>query len=142
MLKITLLLIYITVGLITAHFAKKSGRNRYIWFFIGIIFGIWGLIVMFFLNIKKVKKAQKELRKPVIIEDPRHWYYLDEDQKRYGPISLNKLKNLWEENTVFSNTYVWNKDFKNWESLKNIKEFSLFNKKSPTCLSNTGNQTT
>lgn len=142
MLKTILLLIYIIIGLITAHFAKKNKRNPYIWFFIGMLFGIWGLITMFLLNLRKIKKAKKELKKPVTIEDPRYWYYLDEDKKRYGPISLNRLKGLLEENKIFSNTYVWNEDFKNWEFLKNIKEFSLLKKNLPTSFSNTGNQTT
>ena len=117
------------VGLCTAYFAKRSKRNHYIWFVSGMLFGISALLVMFFLNFLRIKKTKKELEKPVIIEDPRLWYYLDGEQKRYGPLSLNKLKNLWMDNKVFSNTHVWNESFKNWENLKNTKEFSLFPKK-------------
>lgn len=133
MLKIHLIRICVTflIGVITAVFAKRSKKNPYIWFFSGLIFGVAGLITLFFLNIyeaKKAKKTKKILKRPYVIEDSKFWYYLDDHKKRFGPISLNKLKNLWEENKIFSNTYVWNDNLTEWKILKELKEYSSFKK--------------
>lgn len=130
MLTTTTLLIYIAFGTATAYFAAKFKKNPYLWFFIGIFFGVCGLIILFFLNYKKKKSFEKksfEKNIPPLIST-KFWYYLNPENQSLGPFSINKLQNLFSEDKISKKTYVWNEDLKDWKLLKDIKEFSIFEK--------------
>ena len=130
---ITAIIIYFILGTITAYFANKYNKNPYLWFILGMLFGIWGLLFLFFLIYKlKIPKKKINIEKVNIIKDSRFWYYLDGEHKKFGPFSLNKLKNLFSNNQISSKTYVWNKDLNDWKFLKDLKEYSYFQKNKNT----------
>ena len=59
---------------------------------------------------------------PVIAPELQHltkehkmWYYLDEENKRFGPMSFHALHGAWQEGAVTRTTYVWNEDFDGWK---------------------------
>ena len=50
------LFIYFIIGIFSAYFANKEGKNPYFWFFLGVMFGVLPIIILFFLKHKKKKK--------------------------------------------------------------------------------------
>lgn len=125
-----LILTYSLIGLISAYVAKKKGRNPYLWFSLGVFFGVLALIVMYLISSKSSKKSL--IQKPAIpapILDSKLWYYLNQDEQ-VGPISLNKLSNLLKEGKINLNTYVWNEELDAWKFLNETKEYNLLIEKS------------
>ena len=129
-----LLLIYSFLGLAAAYFAKRTGRNPYIWFSIGTFFGILALITIYILNHRKNMvpvqtkpcNSQKPKEAPDLslkAKDSRFWYYLDKKHIQQGPISFTKLYSLWEEKEVSLSTYLWNEDLDDWKHLKEVDAF-------------------
>jgi hypothetical protein len=126
---------WITTGLLTAFLARRKGKNPYLWFTIGTLMGVLGLLFLFIYTHKKGKqkiyipKTKKTIKKPLSdIElffhknaiNNRLWYYLDKEHTQNGPVSLTWLNNHWQKGHINSSTYVWNEEMGNW---KRIKEF-------------------
>jgi len=44
------------------------------------------------------------------------WYY-ESNGKRHGPVGPNKIKELIENNTLNSDTLIWNKEFDGWKKI-------------------------
>ena len=127
---------FLLMGFITAYFAYKSKKNYYIWFVAGTLYGIFAILFLLFLNYrdyrknkkkktltKNVKKEEKQLNLEISLKDSKLWYYLDKENKKFGPHSLTRLERLLQEKYITENTYVWNQDLKNWKLLKNTKEY-------------------
>lgn len=51
------------------------------------------------------------------------WYYV-EGAERIGPVSFEALKELYIQEKINHETYVWKKGFANWERLKNVSELN------------------
>lgn len=118
------LLLTIAMGLLTgaacSNFAKNQGRNPRRWFFIGFLFGIFGLLAIFILP--RMKKQAPAEAAPLPAPKPAHadklWYYLDSENERFGPIKYEALQDLFKENKISSQTYVWNEGFDDWKHFK------------------------
>ncbi len=124
------------IGAVCYHYSKQRGRNPYAWLAIGILFGVFGLIALFVLpplNGKAVikKKGNQEPQAPLSevkpkleTVDPTHlsklWYYLDNSNQQFGPMSLDALSKAWHEGTVNQTTYVWNDLMENWKRLEEV----------------------
>lgn len=134
------IIIYFLIGIFTAYFAKKSNKNPYLWFFLGISFGIFAILTLVILNYNRKKEQRPKLKKELDIKmtDSRFWYYLTPKNESLGPFSLNKIKTLFLEKKISSKTYVWTEEFKNWKFLKDIKEYKKFFL--PARFSNSGNK--
>ena len=83
MLTTATIIIYFILGTISAYFAHKYNKNPYLWFFIGVFFGVFGLLILFFLNHQKKKQKfqkknlqAKDKNTKVIIQNTKFWYYL------------------------------------------------------------------
>lgn len=121
MQNLIMIFFWILLGLACSHFANKRGRNPYTWFFIGMFLGVFGLLLLFVLPIKKddvevivepIPPPPPEEKEPII---QRFWYYLDNENKQFGPMSFEALKTASTEGKVTPNTYVWNEDLENWK---------------------------
>lgn len=129
-----LVLIYLALGLVNGYYAKKLNKNPYLWFSLGVLFGIWSLITLFFLNYKsnmeKRKNIQKhllnEIIKKQILTDSKLWYYLNSENKEIGPISSTKLNTLYNSGTISKITYIWNEELEDWKFLKDTEIFNMF----------------
>lgn len=110
------------VACFSAYFAYKKGKNPYLWFFIGLLFGVFGIFAFFFASNKKpIPKVQKQ--EPIfVIQGPKDkfWYYLDADQKQQGPISHAALTTAWKQGKVSHSTYIWHEELSEWQELKNL----------------------
>ncbi len=53
-----------------------------------------------------------------------NWYYVV-GSDRVGPVSVEALKQLFLNNEITIDTYVWKKGFQNWERLKDVTELAF-----------------
>lgn len=126
------LVIAILMGSLTAYIAKGRGRSPSIWFFIGMFFGIFGLIALFFFPAIKAEEKTSIVRQvphaepsPPVVEavDPlatREWFYLDSQHKQLGPVPVGTLQELWKDKVVGEGSYVWCEGMENWKKVSDI----------------------
>lgn len=128
-LQITPLMIACTflIGIISAYISWKRGKNPYLWFAIGFMFGLVGFFAVFFLE--KNKKPAKELPKePVFtIQGPtnKFWYYLDPSHQQNGPLSKDALTAAWKEGKVNLSTFIWHEELSEWKPFKEILKLEI-----------------
>lgn len=111
------------IGALSAYLAIRQGRNPYLWFFIGIFFGLLGILVMCFAPGKQKPKQTPLPQAPLVEEiiigpSDKFWYYLDEAHEQKGPMSFSALNKTWKQGTITAQTLVWNEDFSDWTPLK------------------------
>ncbi|NGX45262.1 MAG: hypothetical protein K940chlam2_00407 [Chlamydiae bacterium] len=115
---------WLLFGSLTAYLAQRRGKNPYLWFFIGMLLGIMGLLILIFMPKLRLKKAQKDPIPTVDVtpEPPKEklWYYLDSDNKQFGPMAFEELMRAYHEATVGTETYVWNEDLEDWKHFKDF----------------------
>ncbi|CAJ0944421.1 unnamed protein product, partial [Mesorhabditis belari] len=56
-------------------------------------------------------------------EGPAEWYYQVKKDDRHGPFSFPKMKELFEEKTIFEKTWIWAAGMENWEPLSKVPQF-------------------
>lgn len=120
-LTLEVLLIGALIGALTAYLAKGRGRDPFIWFFIGMLFGIFGLIALYI-----VPSHAAEEEPPPEVEvypdtayDQHDWFYLDKERKSQGPFSFQDFK---EEYNKENFTLIWNETFTEWKKLSDLPE--------------------
>jgi len=138
------LFLQISFGVICAFIAQKRARNPLVWFLGGLFFSFLALIALFILppvdsnkenNIEVVENL-KEIQELESIEDNdeempsersnKLWYYLDENNKQSGPMTLQALINEWKDEKLKENTLVWNEEMSDWKPLKETSDFKFF----------------
>lgn len=115
--------LWLIQGSIAAYYAKRKGRNPYLWFAIGCFFGIFGILAVFFLkNPKKAGAPAKTVPEPAVRKTLPHriWYYLDQNTQQIGPVSTSALEAAWEEGKISLITYVWHEGMENWKSWQDV----------------------
>lgn len=137
-------LFWLILGGACFYVAKQRGRNPTAWFAIGIVLGIIGLILLYILPSKKTLNASPSLavskgQKEEISVNPNDsaasllppsppsfhsklWYYLNEENKRYGPMSFNALNQKWIDGDIKCDTYVWNEEMSDWKLIEELPE--------------------
>ncbi len=115
------------IGIISAYLSWKRGKNPYLWFTIGFMFGLVGVFAVFFLG--KNKTPTKELPKePVFtIQGPtnKFWYYLDPSHQQKGPLSKDALTAAWKEGKVDLSTFIWHEELSEWKPFKEILKLEI-----------------
>jgi len=112
-------------GLCSAYLAHRGGRNPYKWFFIGALFGIFGLAILFVIPRMKKEASQSKTIPLPEINGPadKLWYYLDPSQEQQGPMSHHALTSALRQGKISLSTYVWHEDLGDWKVLKEfVKE--------------------
>ncbi|MBI5346205.1 MAG: DUF4339 domain-containing protein [Chlamydiae bacterium] len=120
---------WLVTGIISAYMAHKKQKNLFLWFAIGLFFGIFGIAYLYFL-IKK--EALQEKTKPILPppkkevkpteEDLVFWYYLDKEDKSTGPISFTALMKELKIGNITNTTYVWNENLTSWRALNEVSK--------------------
>ncbi len=141
------LLFWTTIGCLTAYIAKQRGRNPVIWFFIGLFFSLFGLILLLLLPSKiNLQPKQEDIKVPDIktthsesaaLSDdsmysgpsmPRisrdtslDWYFIDNTSKIIGPLKLSELRKALIENKMDQKTYIWCEEFLDWTLISDLQ---------------------
>ena len=109
-------------GLMCAYVAKKTDRNPMLWFPVGILGGIFALVTILYLSNKELRPET-----PVAVPEKENknlphkmWYYLDEDQKQYGPVSSYCVHQELKDKKIDLQTLVWNEDLDDWKKLEDF----------------------
>ncbi len=118
--------IWLMMGAIASYYAKERGRNPQNWFVIGLLLGILGLALLFLLpritrkpTLVQVKRQEVQFV-PKKSEPHKFWYYLDPENKQFGPMSLNGLKSALKDGKIDLQTYVWNEDLESWKKFGEV----------------------
>ena len=116
-----MLVIAFIVGIISACLASKRGKNPYLWFALGILFGIFGIFAICFASSSSKRATQSAPKQPVFrIDGPvdKFWYYLDPSHSQQGPMSRDALTAAWESGKINPSTFIWHEDLPDWRPLK------------------------
>ena len=113
------------IGTLSAYLAHKRGRNPYAWFFIGVFFGLLGMIAIFFAPSQKNPKPVPQTSEPTLVgPTDRLWYYLDETHQQIGPMSFDALNKSWKLGKVPPSSYLWNESLPDWKPLQDFIRFN------------------
>lgn len=119
-----LLLVSLCFGILGAYLAIQRKKNPYLWFFIGVFFGMLGVFMVFMpFKKKKPQRRRRVQRQPqAYIEGPSgcFWYYLNEANEQKGPMSLMALTQALKKGEVAPSTFVWNEELPEWKALQEL----------------------
>jgi hypothetical protein len=119
-------IISLIMGVTTLYYAKKQGKNPFLWFSIGFIFGLIGLCFLFFAPRRKKSSPQNKNSPPIEVQPapafPLNslWYYLDKQEIQQGPMSFQKLQETHKEGIIDMETYIWNETLSDWKKWNDL----------------------
>lgn len=118
---------------ITSYYADQRGRNPGIWFLLGALFGILGLLFLFLLPSYKKAEEETPIVQPPIAEiqneSPHQeyldkvWYYLDLKHHQQGPLTLAALRLAWHRKTISAESWVWCEGMPEWKLVHELPHF-------------------
>ncbi len=124
-LQIITALFWVLIGCFCSYTAKQKGRDHLIWFFLGLFFGIFGLIVLLILpSVKKEPLIETPTPAPVNTVKDKMWFYLDSDRNQFGPVTFEALAQAWKEDYINESSFVWTDGMENWVKIKDHAELS------------------
>ncbi len=110
----------IIFGLTSAYLARRRGKNPYLWFFLGVLFGCFGVAAIVFGE-KKPPKPASIPAEPYIEGPQEHfWYYLDNARNQTGPMSFQAINDFWKKGKISPATFVWHRDLPDWKPLQDL----------------------
>ncbi len=121
-MQLFLLVISFILGIIAANIAVKKGKNPYLWFSIGLLFGLLGVFILYFFNKPPPVQAPTQPLK-VAPTSLTLWYYLNKEHQQCGPITFMALKNELQAGELPPSTYVWSEELDNWQQIKDLPYF-------------------
>lgn len=145
-MSILTMLMWMLMGLATGYLAQQRGRDPYIWFALGLFFGILALLALVLLpqvrspeemeadrkNEEIIKLREKQMQEQEKIEDApdlqpqsiqtKEWFYLDKSRQQQGPHSFYVITELWENGDITAHSYVWAEGMPEWKHVNDIPE--------------------
>lgn len=143
------IILWILTGLATGYLAYRRGRDPYIWFALGIFFGILAILVLVLLpptkmeeeemaaneraeeitegRERQLKEQEKQENAPDLLPqsvETKEWFYLDKAKQQQGPISFYSLNALWENGEVDPRSYVWTEGMPEWKKIQDLPDLS------------------
>ena len=126
-------LLWLIIGGATAYYAKQRGRDPLLWFMIGMLLGLLGLLLLFLLpnvNPEAVAKekesegpaAPPQKTPPELPHDYfiKEWYYYDSEHNRQGPVRYEALKSLWQNGSLKEDSFVWSDGMEEWKKIAQV----------------------
>ncbi len=140
-----IILAWVFFGFVCSKIAKYKGRNPTTWFYLGFFLGLLGVIIIALLpsrHFQNLSYGQAPVIGPMadpnqdplpIGPDPiyeeirkKNWYYLDQHQTQFGPMSFEAFKIAYIEGRLHLGNYVWNEDMADWKKLQDLTEYHKF----------------
>lgn len=123
--------LWLIIGAGAAYWAQLKGRDPIAWFVIGMLLGIFSLIILYFLPVLDSKASPLGEEEEEVISDLpvfqdnrtlQDWYYLDNDNLQQGPLPFHKLQKLVDQKALSDNTLVWSDGMHEWTRVENLPE--------------------
>lgn len=140
------MVLWMLMGVATSYLASQRGRDPYIWFAIGIFFGLLAMLALILLppvkseeereidrkNEEIVERREKQLEEeerqenapdlqPQSVE-AKDWFYLNKAGQQQGPLSFYLLNELWEGGEVTERSYVWTEGMSDWKRIVDVSD--------------------
>jgi hypothetical protein len=146
---ISILIAWLISGAVTALIAKQKNRNPIAWFFIGLLFGVLGILAITVLAAKPSKKdaevasvAISEARsesalpadsgrshlgpvKRIPTNKSLQWYYLNKNVDTIGPLTVDDLRRQIFDNKLDGSTYIWCEEFADWSQISEFQNNNI-----------------
>lgn len=122
----SVIIICLLLGWVTSYYAQKRGRDPFIWFIAGYFFGLLALLLLFILPAVPISPQKNEssddtLKIAYVPENfAGDWFYVDNEKAQQGPVTFERLQELWQEKVIQHQTYVWRENMPNWQFIKDI----------------------
>ena len=116
------------IGAITAYLANQRGRDPYAWFAIGILLGVFGMLILLILPPFDAGDKEIQNKDEIINITPAkekdiatvEWFCLDKMRKQQGPLVIEALKMLWKSGSIDVQSYVWSEGMNEWKRIGEI----------------------
>ena len=147
---LTMVLFWIACGALSAYLAKQRNRNPIIWFSMGLLFSLFGLLCLLLLPSKKAPSQPVIVAKNASPPDIKHihneaaafsdgppfqppqtlrisrdttmdWYFIDHNSNVVGPTKLADLRKALLSQKLDNQTYIWCEEFPDWTQIKNLQ---------------------
>lgn len=118
---------WVLMGGFCAYVAQKKGRDMIIWFFLGMLFGIFALLTLLILPPVKEEQAveaPKQVLPSFLIN--KNWFYLDLDHNQNGPVSVEELAKIYRGEGITDTSYVWSEGMENWVKIAEQTELKSY----------------
>lgn len=126
---IIVIISWILFGGAASYFAGQRGRDPFAWFFIGMLLGILGLLLLFLLpSLSTSQEVPKEIAEERPKEESwtgirlKEWYYLDGAHQQVGPSPYSALRDMWISKKISDQTYVWCEGMEKWKKIGELPE--------------------
>lgn len=121
------------IGALAAKMAKNKGRDPVIWFWLGALFGLIAIAVLYFLkDLSKEEKgaltALEESSAPVDEEKKLDsvgvWFILDKKRAPMGPFSFEDIRSMFKEGSLNASSYLWHEAWAEWKRASDVPELN------------------
>jgi len=131
------LVFVLVISGLSAYFAQARGRDPLLWFMLGIVLNVIGLLALFMLP-KLNAKSDEPLGADVDLDDTqdeegspmdddvfanyasKQWYYTDVEHQQQGPVQYKILKSIFLRGDINRNAYVWFEGMAVWQRIKDV----------------------
>lgn len=125
--------LWMVMGATAAYYAQLKGRDPISWFVIGMLLGLVGLLILFFLpQIEQKVMPEDSLPEPQVplqgggLQESvrfKEWFYLDQAHTQQGPISFLALERLIDQGELLGTSLIWSEGMEGWRPVETIPEF-------------------
>jgi hypothetical protein len=132
------IILWVLVGAMCAYFANQRGRDPIVWFIVGMLFGVLGLLVLVLLPpAEEIKNTHPNrdvdhntesggvlLPLPTPSRDYilKDWFYFDTDNKQHGPVDFDILKTEWNHGKINADSFIWSEGMDSWQKIGDMQE--------------------
>lgn len=116
-------------GYLSFRAAQKKKMNPWFGFFVGSLFGLLGLIVIYFFPQKKPslelpQKSPFTEKQNIFFNNPafqeKLWHYVGKNKEVSEAISLYKMKSEFQKGKITMDTYIWTEAMSDWKKVKEL----------------------
>lgn len=121
--------LWLIIGATSAYYAQLRGRDPISWFVIGMLLGVIGLLILFFLPQLEQKVVPEDtLLEPLPVAPVgqsirfKEWFYLDPHHVQQGPISFLALERLIDQGYLKHSSLIWSEGMEGWSPVESIPD--------------------
>jgi hypothetical protein len=122
-------ILWLLLGAVSSYYAQIRGRDPLSWFFLGVLLGVLGPIILYFLPPLDPKAApsgtedfESDKEAPAQSVRFKEWYYLDKANSQQGPITFLALERLLDQGALSKASLVWCEGMQNWQPVSSVAE--------------------